>query len=278
MRFMEIKRNLRRLFPSVLDKAIKQSKLDYLVKDVMSYPVITVPHETDMMEASKSMGRKRIGSLIVVKDGKSSGIVTERDLLSRVIARGLDLAEVNVTSVMSSPLITIEPNKTVKKAAKMMMEKKGRLVVISEEELVGIITASDLVKGIPETEKTLEDAYEYASKHVITADEETSVTTVAKIMGDRRIGSVVITSDDVPVGIFTERDLITKLLAEDRLLNIPVGEVMSSPLLAVPHDISVIEAAFTMESNKIKRLPLADEDNNLIGIITARDLVEAFAG
>ena len=97
-------------------------------------------------------------------------------------------------------------------------------------------------------------------------------------MGERRIGSVIITSEDVPVGIFTERDLITKLLAEDRLLNIPVGEVMSSPLLAVPHDISVIEAAFTMESNRIKRLPLADKDSNLVGIITARDLVEAFAG
>jgi len=274
---MEIKRNLRRLFPSVLDKAIKQSKLDYLVKDVMSYPVITVSHEADMMEASKSMGSKHIGSLIVMREGKSSGIVTERDLLSRVIARGLDLSEVNVTSIMSSPLITIGPGKPVKKAATMMMEKKGRLVVLSEEELVGIITASDLVKGIPETEKTLRKASEYASKHVITADEDSSVSAVAKTMGEKRIGSVVITSDGVPVGIFTERDLITKLLAEEKELNIPVGEIMSSPLIAVPHDISVIEAAFTMESNQIKRLPLADEENNLVGIITARDLVEAFA-
>jgi len=274
---MEIKRNLRRLFPSVLDKAIKQSKLDYLVKDVMSYPVITVSHEADMMEASKSMGSKHIGSLIVMREGKSSGIVTERDLLSRVIARGLDLSEVNVTSIMSSPLITIGPGKPVKKAATMMMEKKGRLVVLSEEELVGIITASDLVKGIPETEKTLRKVSEYASKHVITADEDSSVSAVAKTMGEKRIGSVVITSDGVPVGIFTERDLITKLLAEEKELNIPVGEIMSSPLIAVPHDISVIEAAFTMESNQIKRLPLADEENNLVGIITARDLVEAFA-
>jgi len=274
---MEIKRNLRRLFPRVLDKAIKQSKLDYLVKDVMSYPVITVSHEADMMEASKSMGSKHIGSLIVMREGKSSGIVTERDLLSRVIARGLDLSEVNVTSIMSSPLITIGPGKPVKKAATMMMEKKGRLVVLSEEELMGIITASDLVKGIPETEKTLRKASEYASKHVITADEDSSVSAVAKTMGEKRIGSVVITSDGVPVGIFTERDLITKILAEEKELNIPVGKIMSSPLMAVPHDISVIEAAFTMESNQIKRLPLADEENNLVGIITARDLVEAFA-
>jgi len=274
---MEIKRNLRRLFPSVLDKAIKQSKLDYLVMDVMSYPVITVSHEADMMEASKSMGINHIGSLIVMQEGKSSGIVTERDLLSRVIARGLDLFEVNVTSIMSSPLITIGPDKPVKKAATMMMEKKGRLVVLSEEELVGIITASDLVKGIPETEKTLREASEYASNHVITADEDSSVSAVAKTMGEKRIGSLVITRDRVPVGIFTERDLITKLLAEEKELNIPVGKIMSSPLIVVPHDISVIEAAFTMESNRIKRLPLVDEENNLVGIITARDLVEAFA-
>ncbi len=274
---MKIRRNLRRLFPSVLDKAIKQSKLDYLVKDVMSYPVVTISHEADMMEASKCMGRNHIGSLIVEENGESSGIVTERDLLSRVIARGKDLREVKVVSIMSSPLITIEPDKSVRKAAKTMMEKKGRLVVFSEEELVGIITASDLVKGIPETEKTLKEALEYASKHVITAEDETNISTIAKTMGEKRIGSVIITSDGAPVGIFTERDLITKLLAEEKELNIPVGEMMSSPLLAVPYDISVIEAAFTMEANGIKRLPLTDEDDNLVGIITARDLVEAFA-
>jgi len=274
---MEIRRNLRRLYPSVLDKAIKQSKLDYLVKDVMSYPVVTISHEADMMEVSKCMGRNHIGSLIVEENGESSGIVTERDLLSRVIARGKDLREVKVVSIMSSPLITIEPDKSVRKAAKTMMEKKGRLVVFSEEELVGIITASDLVKGIPETEKTLKEALEYASKHVITAEDETTISTIAKTMGEKRIGSVIITSDGAPVGIFTERDLITKLLAEEKELNIPVGEMMSSPLLAVPYDISVIEAAFTMEANGIKRLPLTDEDDNLVGIITARDLVEAFA-
>ena len=274
---MEIRRNLRRLFPSVLDKAIKQSKLDYLVKDVMSYPVVTISHEADMMEASKCMGRNHIGSLIVEENGESSGIVTERDLLSRVIARGKDLREVKVESIMSSPLITIEPDKSLRKAAKTMMEKKGRLVVFSEEELVGIITASDLVKGIPETEKTLKEALEYASKHVITAEDETTISTIAKTMGEKRIGSVIITSDGAPVGIFTERDLITKLLAEEKELNIPVGEMMSSPLLAVPYNISVIEAAFTMEANGIKRLPLTDEDDNLVGIITARDLVEAFA-
>jgi len=274
---MEIRRNLRRLFPSVLDKAIKQSKLDYLVKDIMSYPVVTISHEADMMEASKCMGRNHIGSLIVEENGESSGIVTERDLLSRVIARGKDLREVKVESIMSSPLITIEPDKSVRKAAKTMMEKKGRLVVFSEEELVGIITASDLVKGIPETEKTLKEALEYASKHVITAEDETTISTIAKTMGEKRIGSVIITSDGAPVGIFTERDLITKLLAEEKELNIPVGEMMSSPLLAVPYNISVIEAAFTMEANGIKRLPLTDEDDNLVGIITARDLVEAFA-
>lgn len=274
---MEIRRNLRRLFPSVLDKAIKQSKLDYLVKDVMSYPVVTISHTEDMMEASKIMGRKHIGSLIVEKNSKPSGIVTERDLLTGVIARGRELREVKVESIMSSPLITIEPDIPLIKAAVKMTMKKGRLVVLSDEKLIGIITASDLIKGIPETEKTLQDALIYASKHVITADERIPISNIAKIMGEKRIGSVIITSDNAPIGIFTERDLITKLLAKEKELNIPVGEMMSSPLIVVSNNISVIDAAFTMEANKIKRLPLVNDENNLVGIITARDLVEAFA-
>lgn len=274
---METKRDLRRLFPSVLDRAIKQSKKLYQVKDMMATPVATISPEATMEEAARIMGERRVGSLIVMKDGDPVGIVTERDLLSNVIAVGKRPEKVKVEAVMSSPLITISPTATIKEAARTMMRKKGRLAVFDEGELVGIITASDLIQSLPETDETVLKADQIATKRVITADEKVTVDDIAKTMGRERIGSVVITSEGRPVGIFTERDLLTAFLAEERPLNTPVGEVASRPLMVVPSGSNVLETAFIMATNRIRRLPLVDENDELVGIVTARDLVEAYA-
>ena len=116
----------------------------------------------------------------------------------------------------------------------------------------------------------------FMSKDIITADEETSVEDVAKVMGEKGIGSVIITSHEEPIGIFTERDLLTKFLAKDQSLKIEVGKVCSSPLITAPLGISIHDAAAIMTSKRIKRLPITKE-GKLAGILSARDLVEAYA-
>jgi CBS domain-containing protein len=126
---------------------------------------------------------------------------------------------------------------------------------------------------IPETEVKVDD---FMTREVITADEETSVIRVAKIMGMKRIGSVIITKQGEPIGIFTERDLLTSFLARGRALFTEVGPDCSFPLIMVPAGTSVHRAAAIMALKHIRRLPVV-EDGKLIGIITARDLVEAYA-
>ena len=273
---METQRDFRRIFPSVLDRAILHSKKLYLVKDIMSQPVITISPESNMWEAARVMGERRIGSLIV-KEGKGPvGIVTERDLLSQVIALDREPSSVRVADTMSSPLITIGPSATIKEAARTMIRRRGRLVV-DGDKLLGIVTASDLIKSLPETEETTRKVIEYATKNVVTVDGETTARAAAKLMGLERIGSVVVTRRGRPTGIFTERDLLTALVAKGRSLESRVGEVASSPLLVVPSGISVLDAAFVMSTKGIRRLPLVNEGDELIGIVTARDLVEAYA-
>jgi signal-transduction protein with cAMP-binding, CBS, and nucleotidyltransferase domain len=114
------------------------------------------------------------------------------------------------------------------------------------------------------------------TRKVETADEVLSVARVARVMGEKRIGSVVVTRDGDPVGIFTERDLLTTFLAQGRTLDLPVGEACSSPLIAIPSATPVNVTAYVMSSRHVKRLPVV-EDVEMIGIITARDLVEAYA-
>ena len=114
------------------------------------------------------------------------------------------------------------------------------------------------------------------TKEVIYADEETSVLNIAKIMGSHRIGSVIINRGGEPFGIFTERDLLTNFLAKDKALFTEVKLECSQPLFSIPTSTSVHRAAAAMALKHIRRLPVII-DEKIIGIITARDLVEAYA-
>ena len=292
---MEKPKDLRKEFPSALDIAYSQYKRDLAryrkIEEIMTRKVVTTTPESTLDKAAKIMGEKHIGSLIVLKYDTPVGIITERDLLSEVSASGIDLEkdwllgttsikEEKVEKFMSYPLTTICRTARIKEAAQMMIEKKiRRLAVFECGKLVGIITASDLIRSLPEVPETMHVWFEvdyFMTKRVITADEKTSVDSVAKIMGEKRIGSVIITSQGEPIGIFTERDLLTKFLAKDESLMIEVGEACSSPLITAPLGISVHDAAVIMTSKKIRRLPITRE-RKLLGIITARDLVEAYA-
>lgn len=277
---MGTRKDLKKEFPSVLDSAYKQHLRDLSrykeVKDVMRQDVVTIAPEASMAEAAGVMGENHIGSLIVVKYETAVGIVTERDLLSKVLALEKDLKEEKVEAMMSYPLVTIGPMAKIKEAAMMMIKKKGRLAVFDDGRLVGIITASDLIRCLPEVPETEVKVDDFMTRSVVTVDEKVSVDSVAKIMGEQRIGSVIVTSKGEPFGIFTERDLLTTFLVKSKPLIAEVGKEASSPLITAPAGISVHRAAAVMALKHIRRLPIVVEDE-LVGIITARDLVEAYA-
>jgi CBS domain-containing protein len=157
-----------------------------------------------------------------------------------------------------------------------MIREKGRLVVMEEGRAVGIITAADLIKRLPavESELKVEDAM---TPKVAMVSEDTSVEVVAGIMGQKRIGSVIVTRGENSVGIFTERDLLSKIIAGKASFKIGVGEVASSPLVAIPSGTSIHEVARLMAEKRIRRLPVVGADGKIVGIVTARDLVEAYA-
>ncbi len=247
-----------------------------LAKDLMSQDIVTTAPEISLDEAARIMGEKHVGSLIVVNYKTPVGIVTERDLLSKVLAFGLFLKDEKVKEVMSFPLAGVSLTATIKEVAQLMTIKKGRLAVFDAGMLVGIITASDLIKSLPDLNETEVKVDDLMTKDVVTADEETSVIRTAGIMGRQRIGSVIVTRKGEPFGIFTERDLLTAFLAKGRELFSSVGPECSSPLVTIPAGTSVHRAAATMALKHIRRLPIV-RDEKLVGIVTARDLVEAYA-
>ena len=161
-----------------------------------------------------------------------------------------------------------------------MIEKKvRRLGVCDSGTLVGIVTTSDMIGSLPKVPEPMKIWFEvdhFMSKQVVTADEETLIIDVAKIMAEENVGSVIVTSQGEPFGIFTERDLLTRILCKGKTLVEHVGKVCSSSLITASIGISVHKAAEIMIKKHIKRLPIT-EDGKLVGVLSARDLVEAYA-
>jgi len=271
---------IRRTLPGVVDIAYEQYKRDLpryrLAKELMSQDVVTTTPEVLLQDAAKIMGEKHIGSLIVMKYKTPVGIVTERDLLSKVLAFGLFIGDEKVEDVMSYPLFGVSLTSKIKEVAQRMISTKARLAVFDAGKLVGIITASDLIKSLPDVPETEVKVDNFMTKDVITADEATPVINIAKTLGEKRIGSVIITRKGEPFGIFTERDLLTNFFATGKSLYTGVGPLSSHPLIVVPAGTSVHRTAATMALKHIRRLPIV-RDDKLVGIITARDLVEAYA-
>jgi len=247
-----------------------------MAKEIMSPQVMTASPEASLDDVARTMGEKHIGRLIVVKYRTPVGIVTERDLLSKVLALGLFLKDEKVEDVMSYPLAGVSNTARIKDVAQLMISKKGRLGVFDAGVLVGVITASDLIKSLPDVPETEAKVDDFMTRDVVTADENDSVIRVAGMMGRQRIGSVIVTRHGEPFGIFTERDLLTAFLAKGRALFSEVGPDCSSPLITIPAGTSVHKAAATMALKHVRRLPIV-KDEKIVGIITARDLVEAYA-
>ncbi|MCW3999483.1 MAG: CBS domain-containing protein [Candidatus Bathyarchaeota archaeon] len=273
---IEVKRQL----PGIVDRAYDQYKRNLpryrTAKELMSKKVVTATPETSLDDAAHLMGEHHIGSLIVTKYQTPVGIITERDLLSKVLALGLFLKDETVEEVMSYPLAGVSSDAQIKDLAQAMISKKSRLAVFEAGTLVGIVTASDLIKSLPDVPETEACVDDFMTKEVVTADEETSVINVSKTMGSQRIGSVIITRKDMPFGIFTERDLLSNFLAKGKDLFAAVGPHCSQPLTVLESGDSVHRAAAAMALKHIRRLPIV-EDDKLVGIITARDLVEAYS-
>jgi CBS domain-containing protein len=113
-----------------------------------------------------------------------------------------------------------------------------------------------------------------AREEVVSTDRDTNAPEVAATMRDEGVGSVVVTDDRTPVGIVTDRDLAVRLVADGTdPVGVTAGDVMSGDLCAVGPDTGFYEVAETMSEHGVRRLPVC-EDDELVGIITADDLIE----
>jgi len=115
----------------------------------MVQSVVTVESDQSVKEAAKRMNLYGIGCLIVISKGKVSGILTERDILSKVVETSKNAGKTKVSEIMSSKLVVGSPDMDVVDAARMMLQKKiKKLPVVVDGKLVGLVTFTDIVRTV----------------------------------------------------------------------------------------------------------------------------------
>lgn len=129
----------------------KGSETSLRVADVMVKEVITIDARLTVKEAADIMNKFEIGCVIAVRKGKAMGILTERDLLKRVIAERRDASKIKVKDVMTSPLVVTESDMDLGEAVRLMFKMKiKKLPVVDGKKLVGLVSLTDIARFQPQ--------------------------------------------------------------------------------------------------------------------------------
>jgi len=126
-------------------------KMDVKVGQCMTVGVFTLPADKTVSDAARLLRKTNVGSIIVTQKGKAKGIITERDMVYKVIASGKDPKKTKLKTVMSRPLKVIKASDRIEAAALALRNNRvKRLPVVDKSgRLIGIITEGDLLRAYP---------------------------------------------------------------------------------------------------------------------------------
>ena len=262
------------------------------VRGFMHRYLEVVPPETTIVEAAVRMREKSVGSLLVEptnaegRVSNRSGIVTETDLIRKVLAKGMDSSLTRVDQIMTSPLLTITPDRPMLDASHLMETNHVRHLSVSDkEEIVGVISVRDLVRYFIDSEggpiRDLDNVFRPLS--VLRVLMQTTMETIAsertvleatQTMAEKRIGSLLVLEAGDMVGIVTETDVVRKVIAAGLpARSTSVGAVMNAPLIQIDINDTAREASRLMAEKRIRHLAVT-EYNKVVGLLSVRDLVK----
>lgn len=272
-------------------------------------PVVTTPDKS-VSDAAKIMTSNKIGALIVNKQGdalfglikkdpKMIGILTDTDIVRKVVAQGIKAYNTRISSVMTSNIITIDRTRSLIEASEIMTSKKiKRLPVVEDGKPVGIITTTDIMyassqlnqtqttkdilssrdmreKGqILDHEQTVAGAWMTTSIAKVTEDK--NVMDAAVIMNQWKIGALLVTRGDNNLsGIITDTDIVRKVVALDLdPKTTPIARVMTKDVITINSDTDLSDLTTLVTHKHFKRTPVVD-DGKLVGIISTTDIMKA---
>jgi CBS domain-containing protein len=138
------------------------------IEKLMTKSVITLPADASAYEAVKLLNKKKIGCLVVVSNREIVGILTERDLLERVLEKCRNPKETGISEIMTNHVIVGKPDMELSEATRLMFDSRvKKLPIIEGNRLVGIVTLTDIARATSTDKKTMELIEKLSNMHAL---------------------------------------------------------------------------------------------------------------
>ncbi len=277
------------------------------VADIMSSPVYVLNADEPVSRARKLMLRHRISTLLVLDEGKMVGIVTKSDITNRLaqaepLWRRRPIDQIPIKLLMTESVITIYPEASISQAAALMLENRVHNIPVVKNDIVGIITRTDLVRYVAENSEEMKTKIpKLMSEDVVSVHRHHTINHVIDEMNRNEIERVIVKDDaGKPVGIISSKSLALNLLTDFQgeistksikmtrksspggqktyryVKEVPLiaEDIMVSPINSIDVNENVSAAAKKMIEEGVTALPVSDGED-IVGILSRTDITKA---
>lgn len=277
------------------------------VADIMSSPVYVINEDEPVSHARKLMLRHKISTLLVLNEGKMVGIVTKSDIVNRLaqaepLWRRRPIDQVPIKLLMTESVITIYPEASISQAAALMLENRVHNIPVVKNDIVGIVTRTDLVRYVAENDEEIKTKIsKLMTEDIISVHRHHTINHVIDEMNRNEIERVVVKDDaGKPVGIISSKSLALNLLTDFQgelstknikmtrrsspggqktyryVKEVPLTaeDIMVSPIVSIDVNENVSAAAKKMIEEGLTALPVSDGED-IVGILSRIDIMKA---
>ena len=277
------------------------------VADIMSSPVYVINEDEPVSHARKLMLRHKISTLLVLNEGKMVGIVTKSDIVNRLaqaepLWRRRPIDQVPIKLLMTESVITIYPEASISQAAALMLENRVHNIPVVKNDIVGIVTRTDLVRYVAENDEEIKTKIsKLMTEDIISVHRHHTINHVIDEMNRNEIERVVVKDDaGKPVGIISIKSLALNLLTDFQgelstknikmtrrsspggqktyryVKEVPLTaeDIMVSPIVSIGVNEHVSAAAKKMIEEGLTALPVSDGED-IVGILSRTDIMKA---
>ncbi len=277
------------------------------VADIMSSPVYVINADEPVSHARKLMLRHKISTLLVLNEGKMVGIVTKSDIANRLaqaepLWRRRPIDQVPIKLLMTESVITIYPEASISQAAALMLENRVHNIPVVKNDIVGIVTRTDLVRYVAENEEEIKTKIpKLMTEDIVSVHRHHTINHVIDEMNRNEIERVIVKDDAGKlVGIISRKDLALNLLTDFQgelstknikmtrksspggqktyryVKEVPLTaeDIMVSPIVSIDVNETVSNAAKKMIEEGLTALPVSDGED-IVGILSRTDIMKA---
>ena len=249
------------------------------VKEIMTTQLTSAGITETISRVVEIMVTADIGRVIITDADVPVGIFTEKDVLKRVANKGIDLQQTSIREVMTSPIQAVAEETHILEALGRMYQGNFRHLLVRGRRgtIVGIVSMRRILKIAVELGQGLSETRtvgEIMSGQVLTVDEQRSIAESTELMMNKNSSAVVVTQEQRPKGIFTERDLLKRVINKvPDITKTPVREVMTAPVISMPRTTHIGDVLAEMYRRDIRNMPVKGDREELLGIVSMPDVL-----